>query len=75
VRTEDATVVVGLVDDDVPQVAEEPRPVGVARKQRSMEHVGIGQHVLRVVAGPVALLAAAVAVVGREPYVEPQRAQ
>ena len=40
-----------------------------------MEHVGVGEDVLGVVAGPVALLPGAVAVVGRDPDVEPQVGQ
>ena len=73
VGPEDAAVVVALVDHDVLQRAQEPRPPLVARQQRAVEHVGVGQDVLGVVAGPVALLAAAVAVVGGDPDVEPER--
>ena len=40
-----------------------------------MQHVGVGQHVLGVVAGPLPLLARAVAVVGGDPEVEPERLQ
>ena len=64
VRAEDAAVVVALVDDDVAQRPEEGRPAGVPRQQRAVQHVGVGEDVLGVVAGPVALLASAVAVVG-----------
>ena len=75
VRTEHAAVVVALVDDDVLQRTEEPRPPAVPRQQRTVQHVGVGQDVLAVVAGPVPLLARAVAVVGGHPHVEPQRHQ
>ena len=73
VRAEHAAVVVALVDDDVLQGAEEPRPAVVGRQQRAVEHVGVGEDVLPVVARPVALLARAVTVVGCEAYVEAQR--
>ena len=75
VGAEHAAVVVALVDDDVLQRAEELRPPVVRGQQRAVQHVGVGQDVLGVVARPVALLARAVAVVGREPHVEPQRLQ
>jgi hypothetical protein len=37
-----------------------------------VQHVGVGEHVLGVVAGPVALLTTAVAVVGGDAHVEPE---
>ena len=44
----------------------------MAGQQRVVEHVGVGEDVLGVVAGPLALVAAAVAVVGGDPDVEPE---
>ena len=70
VGAEDPAVVVGLIDHDVLQRAQESGPSGVPGQQRPVQHVGVGQDVLAVVAGPVALLARTVAVVGREPYVD-----
>ncbi len=72
VRPEDAAVVVALVDDDVLQRAEQARPPVVRGQQRAVQHVGVRQDVLPEVAGPVPLLARAVAVVGGEAYVEAQ---
>ena len=75
VGAEHAAVVVALVDDDVLQRAEERRPARVPGQQRAVQHVGVGEDVLGVVARPVALLAGAVAVVGRHPDVEPEAAE
>ena len=75
VGAEHAAVVVALVDDDVLQRAEELRPPVVRGEQRAVQHVGVGQDVLGVVARPLPLLARAVAVVGGEPDVEPERLQ
>lgn len=55
VRAEHAAVAVALVDHDVAQALEEPRPPGVRRQQRAVQHVGVGQHEVRVRAHPVAL--------------------
>ena len=73
VRAEHAPVVVALVDHDVVQRAQELRPAVVGGQQGPVQHVGVGQHVLGVVAGPLPLLARAVAVVGGDADVEPQR--
>ena len=75
VGPEHAPVVVALVDHDVAQRPEELRPAVVGGQQGAVQHVGVGQHVLGVVARPVPLLARAVAVVGGDPQVEPQRLQ
>ena len=64
VGAEDAAVVVALVDHDVAQLAQEPRPAGVPGQHRVVEHVGVGQQPLGVVAGPLPLLRRAVPVVG-----------
>ena len=74
VRPEHTAVVVALVDHDVAQRAQERRPAVVAGQHRAVQHVGVGEDVLGVVARPVALLVAAVAVVGGDPDVEPERA-
>jgi hypothetical protein len=72
---EDSAVVVALVDHDVAEVGEEGAPALVAGQQRSVQHVRVGQHVLRVVARPLALVAAAVAVVGGDADVEAERGE
>jgi len=73
VGAEDAAVVVALVDDDIAQRRPEAGPAAVAGKQRPVQHVGVGQEVVGVLARPVALLAAAVAVMRRRPHVQAQR--
>ena len=65
VGAEDSAVVVALVDDHVAQRPEEARPARVSREQRAVQHVGVGEDVLPVVAGPLAHLRRRVAVVGR----------
>ena len=75
VRPEDPAVVVALVDHDVAELGQEGAPALVAGQQRAVQHVRVGQHVLRVVARPLALVAAAVAVVGGDPDVEAERGE
>ena len=75
VRTEHAAVVVALVDDDVLQRTEEPRPTAVPRQERTVQHVRVGQDVLAVVARPVPLFARTVTVVSGHAHVKPQRHQ
>ncbi len=70
VGAEDPAIVVALVDDHVGERAEEARPSRVVAEQRPVQHVGIGEDVLRVVARPLPLLADAVPVVGRQADVE-----
>jgi hypothetical protein len=65
VRTEHPAVVVALVDHHVPQPTEQARPPSVAREYGEVQCVGVGQRVVGVVAGPVALVAGVVAVDGR----------
>ncbi len=43
VRAEDAAIRVQLVDDDVLQVGEEPRPPRMVRHDAGMQHVGVGE--------------------------------
>ena len=57
VGAEHPAVVVALVDHDVAQLRQEARPAFVAGQQRAVQHVGVGEDVLAVVAGEVALLA------------------
>ena len=73
VGAEDAAVVVALVDHDQVERAEEPAPPVVPRQEGAMEHVGVGQDVLAVLARPVALVEGGVAVVGGDPDPEPER--
>ncbi len=75
VGAEHAAVVVALVDDDVAQRPEERRPPAMDGQQGPVEHVRIGQDVLRVVAGPFPLVARTVAVVGAQAHVEAQRGE
>ena len=67
VGAEHAAVVVALVDHDVAQRPQEAGPAVVSGQQRAVQHVGVGQDVLGVVARPLPLLSRAVAVVGGEP--------
>ncbi len=75
VRTEHAAVVVTFVDHDVAQAAEELRPPGVPGQQRAVQHVGVGEEILTVVARPLPQLARRVAVVGGGAHVESEREQ
>ena len=65
VSTEDPAQYMELVDDDEPEAVQERGPTGVVRQQRCMQHLGIGEHHIRVAAHPPARLGAGVAVVGR----------
>ena len=65
VRAEHPAVAVALVDDDDLEVAQEPGPPRVPGQDRPVQHVGVGEHVRRVLADPVARLDRGVAVVGR----------
>lgn len=67
VGAEDTPVGVALVDDDEAQGAQEGGPAGVGRKYPAMQHVGVGQDVVGVLAHPLALLDRGVAVVDRGP--------
>ena len=69
VRAEDAGVVMGgvqLVDDHVFQVFEQAGPLGVVRQDARMQHVGVGDHDLRLLADGLAHAGRRVAVVGVE---------
>ncbi len=73
VRAEDALVRVKLVDDDVAQVLEDPRPRGVVRKNACVEHVGVRQNDGRAVASHTSRIAGRVSVVDDRPGREPGR--
>ena len=62
---EHPAVAVALVHDDIAQRAQERRPPAVPGQQGPVQHVGVGQHVRRVLADPVAILRRSVAVVRR----------
>jgi 5-oxoprolinase (ATP-hydrolysing) len=62
-----------LVDDDIAQGPKEGRPPFVARQQRVVEQVGIGEHVGRVLAYPAPFLGRGVPVVGGHP--EPRQGE
>lgn len=64
IGAEDTPVVMALVDHHEPQSTEELGPPGMAGEQRAMQHVGVGEDHLRMVASPVPGLARAVPVVG-----------
>ena len=64
VRAEDAGIIVQLVDDHVLQVLEQAGPLGVVRQDARMQHVGIGDHDLRLLADGLAHAGRRVAVVG-----------
>ena len=72
VGAEDAAVVVALVDHHEVERPEQSRPAVVPREQRAVEHVGVGEDVLAVLAGPVALVVRRVAVVGGDAHPEPE---
>ena len=61
---EDPPQHVELVDDDVAEPHEQGVPLGVAGEEAAVEHLGVGEHDVGVVAHPRLLLAARVTVVG-----------
>ena len=61
---EDAAQRVQLVDDDVAQPHEERRPALVRRQDPHVQHLGVGEHDVGVLARPRAVVARGVAVVG-----------
>ena len=65
VRSENTSVVMTFVHYHVSKVAQEHGPAGVVAQQRQVDHVGVGEHPARALAGQPAYLACAVAVVGR----------
>ena len=64
VAAEDAAQRVQLVDDDVAQPHEERGPALVRRQDPHVQHLGVGEHDVGVLAGPRAVVAGGVAVVG-----------
>ena len=64
VAAEHAAIGVHLVDDDVAQVLEELRPLGVMRQDRLVQHVRVGDHDVAVQADGLACIAGGVAVEG-----------
>ncbi|KAG1470376.1 hypothetical protein G6F57_011813 [Rhizopus arrhizus] len=64
VAAEHAAVGVHFVDDDVAQVLEELRPLGVMRQDRLVQHVRVGDHDIAVQADSLARVAGGVAVEG-----------
>ncbi len=64
VRPEDAAQRVQLVDDDVLQTHEERGPRLVRRQDPHVQHLGVGQHDVGVLARPGPVVAGRVAVVG-----------
>ncbi|QDL75601.1 hypothetical protein DNK48_24880 [Streptomyces malaysiensis subsp. malaysiensis] len=70
---EDTPVGVALVDHHITQRAQEGGPSGVAGQDAPVEHVGVGEHVVRVLPDPLALLDGRVAVVDRRPDAGAQR--
>ncbi len=72
VGAEDAPVGVALVDHDVAQGAQEGGPPGVGGEHAPVQHVGVGQDEVRVLADPLAFLDRRVAVVegGADPVAQ-----
>ncbi|ASR00274.1 hypothetical protein CGL27_22810 [Streptomyces sp. 11-1-2] len=70
---EDTPVGVAFVDHHIAQRAQEGGPSGVAGQDAAVEHVGVGEHVVRVLTHPFALLHGRVAVVDRRPDAGAQR--
>ncbi|RSS41670.1 hypothetical protein EF902_22415 [Streptomyces sp. WAC05858] len=70
---EDTPVGVAFVDYHIAQRPQEGGPSGVAGQDAAVEHVGVGEHIVRVLADPLALLHGRVAVVDRRPDAGPQR--
>ena len=64
VRPQNPAVGVALVDDDVAQSPQETAPALVARQQREVKEIGVGQDDVGVGAHPVALGQGSVAVAG-----------
>ena len=64
VRAEDAAQRVELVDYDVLEPHEERRPPFVRRQDPHVQHLGIGEHDVRVLARPRAVVGGRVTVVG-----------
>jgi len=63
-RAVDAAVHVQLVDDHVLQVLEELHPLGVMGQDALVQHVGVGDHDVRLAADGLARVLRGVAVVG-----------
>ena len=64
VAAEDPAQRVQLVDHDEPQPHEERRPAPVVREDPLVQHLGVGEHDVRVLAGPGPVVGRRVAVVG-----------
>ena len=69
VRAEHPAERVALVDDDVPQRPEQPRPPPVLGQQREVQEVGVGQDDVGVLLHPAAFVEGGVAVAGGHPDV------
>lgn len=70
---EDPAVGVALVDDDVAQGPQEGGPARVGREDPAVQHVGVGQDVVRVLPHPLAFLDGCVPVVDRGAHGVAQR--
>ncbi len=73
VGAEDAPVGVALVDDDIAQGPQEGGPARMGGKYSAVQHVGVGQYVVGVLAYPLAFLDGGVAVVDRGTHGAAQR--
>ena len=65
VAAENAAIGMQLVDHDVAQILEEPRPTGVVRQHSGVQHIGIGQHDAGSAANGSACVLRRVAVIGK----------
>ena len=70
VAAEHAAVGVHFVDDDVAQVLEELRPLGVMRQDRLVQHVRVGHHDVAVQADRLPRIAGSVAIEGEGLYAQ-----
>jgi len=66
--TEDSTVRVELVDDDIAKVLKEGGPLGVVRQDPGVEHIGVRQHEVRPRADGTPRVLRRVAVVREHPH-------
>ncbi|MNS86437.1 hypothetical protein D3C72_1203430 [compost metagenome] len=65
VAAEHAAIGVHFVDDDVAQVLEELRPLGVMRQDRLVQHVRVGNHDVAMQADRLACIAGGVTIEGK----------
>ncbi len=65
IRTEHTPVGVHLVDDDIAQILEKLRPLGVVRQYRLVQHVRVADHDIAMQANGLARITGSVAIKGK----------